>query len=368
LNGPHPESEDQAQILVISSTAGPDCALERLLDDAGIGCVRSARSLESAMSLLGIPEPVPDTVPVELVLLDLGPEDGDSVAACRLIKDSPRHAETPVIVVSDRDDRATLEASFQVGASDYVTRPVDRVELGARVRSALALKRVLDDRGARAVALERRERDLVEVTRLLEETNERLRHMSTLDALTGISNRRRAMEYLDQEWRRAVRDGTWLSLLMIDVDHFKAYNDALGHQAGDDCLWLVANCLKRCLNRASDLVGRYGGEEFIIALPETPVEGAASVAEAIRTGIRGLAIDHPASATAPLVTASIGVAGCIPDKLLSVSKLIQYADRALYQAKRQGRNRTVVGRPHGGPSVPVQPGAAALMGTGRATG
>jgi diguanylate cyclase (GGDEF)-like protein len=318
-----------------------------MLAEAGVGGVCTAATPERAMAMLGIPRIGPDTVPVELVVLDIEAGDGDAVATCRMIKAAPRHEETPVIVVGARDDVATLEAAFRIGASDFVERPVKPVELVARVRSALALKRVLDDRRARAAALERRERDLIEMTRLLEDKNERLRHMSTLDALTGIFNRRRVMEFLDQEWRRGVRDGAWLSLLMIDVDHFKAFNDTLGHQAGDDCLWLVANCLKRCLKRAADLVGRYGGEEFVVALPETPVDGAAIVAEAMRDSIRRLSIVHPDSPTAATVTASIGVAGCIPDSGLSVAKLILYADRALYEAKRQGRDRTVVGRPGG---------------------
>jgi len=241
-------------------------------------------------------------------------------------------------MIANRQDSALLEQSFRAGATDFVARPIIETEIRARAHSALTIKRVIDQR-------RQRESELIELTRLLEETNERLRHLSALDALTGIANRRRMMAFLDQEWRRAARDGAPLSVLMIDVDHFKAFNDANGHQGGDDCLWLVANCLKRCLNRPADMVGRYGGEEFIAVLPETHPDGAGGVGEAMRAGIGALGILHPQAPTAPHVTVSVGVASCLPDRGMTASRLISAADRALYEAKRSGRNKVVVYNP-----------------------
>jgi diguanylate cyclase (GGDEF)-like protein len=233
----------------------------------------------------------------------------------------------------------TLEDAFLAGAADYIAKPINQIELNVRVRSALALKLAMDERNTREFEFERREKELLEVTRLLEETNERLRHLSTLDGLTGIPNRRRIMEFLDQEWRRSQRDGSWLSILMIDVDYFKHYNDTLGHQAGDDCLWMVANCLKRCLHRASDMIGRYGGEEFIAVLPETPRDGAINVAHEMRAGVQALNIEHPDSGAAQVVTISLGVAACQPSNDMTATKLVSMADQALFEAKRHGRNR-----------------------------
>lgn len=315
--------------------------LKHILEASGFVNVVLAEDAASAFRIIGLPEATDETLPVDLILMDVMMPDTDGVEACRRIKQSEAHKQIPVIIVTALAEPEALENAFKAGAVDYITKPINQTEIEARVGSALALKFAMDERLTREVELERRERELLEVTRLLEETNERLRHLSTLDGLTGIPNRRRIMEFLDQEWRRSQRDGSWLSLLMIDVDYFKNYNDARGHQAGDDCLWMVANCLKRCLNRAGDMVGRYGGEEFIAVLPETPYEGAINVAEVMRGGVEALNIAHPDSTVANAVTISVGLATAIPAEGVSVPKIVSLADRALFQAKHQGRNRIV---------------------------
>jgi diguanylate cyclase (GGDEF)-like protein len=166
----------------------------------------------------------------------------------------------------------------------------------------------------------------------LEEANARLQRLSMLDGLTGIANRRRFDEALDVEWRRAFRSGAPLSLLMIDIDAFKPYNDAHGHQAGDDCLCRVGAILSESLHRAGDLVARYGGEEFVVLLPETDREHAARVAEMLRERV---------AAGAP-VTISVGVSTLVPELGGAAFVLIADADAALYEAKRSGRNRVVM--------------------------
>ena len=166
----------------------------------------------------------------------------------------------------------------------------------------------------------------------LEEANARLQRLSMLDGLTGIANRRRFDEALDVEWRRALRSGAPLSLLMIDIDAFKPYNDAHGHQAGDDCLCRVGAILSESLHRAGDLVARYGGEEFVVLLPETDREHAARIAEMLRERV---------AAGAP-VTISVGVSTLVPELGGAAFVLIADADAALYEAKRSGRNRVVM--------------------------
>jgi len=175
--------------------------------------------------------------------------------------------------------------------------------------------------------------NLASIRRDLEEANERLHRLSMLDGLTGIANRRRFDEALDVEWRRGVRSHAPLSLLMIDIDAFKPYNDAHGHQAGDECLCRVGATLAESLHRAGDLVARYGGEEFAVLLPETDREHAIRVAEMLRERI---------AATAP-VTISVGVSTIVPELGGAAFVLVADADAALYEAKRSGRNR-VVGR------------------------
>lgn len=162
------------------------------------------------------------------------------------------------------------------------------------------------------------------------------------DGLTGIPNRRRFDEHMEGEFRRAKRASTPLSLIMIDVDSFKDYNDNYGHQKGDECLILVAAALTRTLGRPCDLVARYGGEEFIAVLPNTNADGALTLAECMRNEVESLAIDHAYSKVAQYVTVSLGVITQIPSHNTAIPHMIGAADRALYQAKRNGRNCVAV--------------------------
>lgn len=178
-----------------------------------------------------------------------------------------------------------------------------------------------------------------ERTNELEVANHRLKELSRVDGLTGIANRRRMDEELEREWKRMLREKRPLSVVLCDIDHFKPYNDTYGHQQGDVCLTEVAKAIKDSVNRPGDLAARYGGEEFCAILPETNSNGATQIAELIRTTIRDLNIKHEASPIAPMVTLSLGVATLIPDKTGEPGLLLKAADRALYQAKGNGRDR-----------------------------
>ncbi|MEP7314964.1 MAG: diguanylate cyclase, partial [Pseudomonadota bacterium] len=175
----------------------------------------------------------------------------------------------------------------------------------------------------------------------LEVANQELASMVWKDGLTGLANRRRFDEALDNEWELAIRGGTPLAIVIIDVDNFKLYNDHYGHQRGDHCLITVAEVIARGLYRPGDLAARYGGEEFALVLPATEIDDAALVGERIRAGLNKLAIDHAASPKG-IVTISIGVAGAVPQSRGTVQDIIKAADEALYTSKREGRNRTTV--------------------------
>lgn len=181
-------------------------------------------------------------------------------------------------------------------------------------------------------------------TQQLEQANQDLRLLSQLDSLTGVANRRRFEEALDLEWRRASRTGAPLSLIMIDTDFFKPFNDAYGHQRGDDCLTLLANTLRYALNRPGDMVARYGGDEFIILIPGTDAEGAAEIAEAMRVRVEGMEITHKGSPDDKVVTISLGVVTGYPTRGFSAGELVAAADEALYRAKDEGRNRFIISR------------------------
>lgn len=221
---------------------------------------------------------------------------------------------------------------------------LESTRLGA-FSAQLRLLQTVADQIAGAIANAHQYAQLVETTRLLEiktkaleEANEHLakaietlHHISTQDGLTGVANRRHFDETLALEWRRAMRNGNVLSLLLLDIDHFKAFNDSAGHQAGDDCLRNVARVLRECLQRATDVVARYGGEEFAILLPETDNAHARALASSLCERV----------AADGVVTISVGVATTVPNRDGAIEDLVRSADEALYEAKRLGRNRVV---------------------------
>jgi len=249
---------------------------------------------------------------IDLVLLDIMMPDMDGYEVCRRLKaqDTTRHI--PVIFISAMSEDEDEARGLLLGSVDYIKKPFYLPIVRARIKTCLDLKMKTD----------------------------MLEQLVSLDGLTNIFNRRKFNEMLDSEWNRAIRDENPLSLILIDVDQFKSYNDHYGHAAGDDCLRRVANTLKTGIKRASDFLARYGGEEFAVILPGTDLAGAGHVAENMRKDIETLRIPHARSQVAAHVTVSLGVATIKPQKdLLSPVVLIKEADKMLYRAKEEGRNR-----------------------------
>jgi diguanylate cyclase (GGDEF)-like protein len=249
--------------------------------------------------------------PPDLILLDVMMAGLDGYEVCRALKSMPETREIPVIFVTGRVDAEGERRGLELGAVDYIHKPFERRAVQARVRNHLAVKRQGD-----------------ELLRLSEE-----------DALTGLPNRRRLDAFLAETWGRLAGGGEPLGLLMMDVDHFKAYNDRYGHAAGDECLRRIAAALKAVCPGGGALVGRYGGEELLCAIPGADVAAARAAAQRVLGAVRGLAIPHAASPSGPVVTLSIGVAAARPALGGSVEECIALADRQLYLAKSQGRDR-----------------------------
>lgn len=322
-------------ILIVDDSADSRVLVKRLLEKNGFSEVITAETAFAAFDVLGMDRPACASTRIDLILMDVIMPDMDGIEACRLIKANRCLKDIPVIVITASDITETLERAFTAGAMDFITKPVKPLELKARVLSALKIKYEIDQRKAR-------EAELVKVLEELENANRELSRLSSLDGLTGIANRRHFEQIYDMEWRRAARTGSELSVLFLDLDFFKYYNDTYGHQEGDDCLKQVAAAASRVLKRPGDLLARYGGEEFVVILPETSIAGAAEVAEAIRKAIERCNIPHSASPVAPHVTVSVGVAGGRVTQEDKPSDFVARADKALYEAKHSGRNRVKV--------------------------
>lgn len=327
----------KGRILVVEDSALMRSMIVSMLKNVGYTDVLTAASGAQAFALLGLTEDSNPTA-IELILMDLLLPDTDGIEAIRTLAKRKSLSAIPVIMVTAMQDSETLRGAFEAGATDYITKPINEIELLARVGAALRLKREIDRRAAR-------ERELVEVTQELEAANNRLQQISLTDSLTGLANRRHFDQVLEREWHRASRNHSPLALILVDVDHFKRFNDTYGHQEGDSCLASVAQALGECANRSSDLAARYGGEEFALILPHTDGAGAYAVGEHLLSNVAACAIPHGASSVGPIVSVSAGVASMVPCDDLSASALIAAADQALYQAKKTGRARVVLHTP-----------------------
>jgi diguanylate cyclase (GGDEF)-like protein/PAS domain S-box-containing protein len=362
----------------------------------------------------------------------------DGLEACRRLKAHPATARIPVIFISARDETADIVAGFDIGAADYIPKPLRMEEVCARVRAQLRMRTTSETQTAQADRLRmivnsmdqglliveasgriqyanpacdrylgckpedlvgRRLADLLEQTEaqadavadaaigqgtrevnirhhdgslramdltvtpltlppmhaesglfvaLLhdithhKQSEDALQRAAMLDPLTKIANRRQFDAFLEKEWQRAIRNAQPLSLVVLDVDHFKLYNDTLGHAAGDACLQQVAQALQCHAARPTDLAARYGGEEFVLLFGETPLDAATRLAEMIRSAVEALQLPNPRSPSSPWLTVSVGVATIVPTQLDEIENLFVCADRAMYAAKAGGRNRVEV--------------------------
>lgn len=264
---------------------------------------------------------IAEHAPIDMIIMDVEMPGLDGFETTRLIREGLGDYWLPIIFVTGKNDEADLHEGIDAGGDDYLTKPVSKVILQAKIR---AMERITSMRDQ------------------LAQLNNELTKLSQTDGLTQLLNRRTFESKAEELWRQASRNKEPVAVVLIDVDYFKLYNDYYGHPAGDECLRTIADVFKKRLNRPTDLVGRYGGEEFIALLTNTPEEGALHVAEDIRRGVEELNIKHQGSPLDTKVTLSLGVSATNFTTGTYLSEQVSHADKALYASKQAGRNRVTL--------------------------
>lgn len=298
---------DPGSVLVVDHDLGVGRSLARAL----AGEFQVSIIAEAAQALRVVDGPYPP----DLLLLNWKLTDADGLEVCLAIKARLETRDIPVIFFADQPNEFAEARAFALGASDYVSEHTSRPVLRARVRAQVQRKRELCT----------------------------LRQLCGTDPLTGAASRRRANQWLETEWRSCRRNREPLSLVLLDLDRFRRFNDLRGYAAGDACLQRTAAVLLAGLRRPHDLLARYSGDEFLVILPGTHATGAAALADRLRRSVESLRMSHPASDDSPFVTVSGGVATSNPQSAARGPRsLLDSAERALGEAQRRGRNRTVV--------------------------
>lgn len=297
-------SEDQSSILIIDDSVVAVRLLAEMLKD--LAEIKFATNGADGLHLARDYHP-------QLILLDVDMPQMDGFEVCKRLKADPATSDISVIFVTAETNRDSEIRALQGGAVDFISKPLHHLVVRARVSAHLKIQR-------QAAALLR---------------------AATRDVLTGLYNRRYFEDTMESEFLRHRRQRLSLGLVLVDIDYFKRYNDAVGHLGGDECLRKVASVLANATQRPGEFVARFGGEEFVAVLPYATIEEASGFGEKIRGAVRSLNLSHPASSLGGSVTISVGATAHIPDEGDTARGFIGEADQALYRAKSSGRDRVV---------------------------
>ncbi len=319
--------DSKLKVLVVDNDIDNLTSIESLLKSLSLMVLKAQSGREALVHML--------SDEVFLVIMEVEMKDMNGFQTAETMRTNKKLKNIPIIfMTSSNKGQKCVFKGYKLGAVDYLFKPIDPIIITSKVKIFMDMYRKNHLLKIKTNLLERKIEELIQ----LRESNYELEKLSYYDSLTGINNRRRFDKILETEWNRAIRERKEISLIMIDVDNFKDYNDNYGHISGDECLKQVASTIYSTVKRLSDLVARYGGEEFITLLPNTSNQGAIEVAEKIRTNIEGLNIRHEYSKISDKLTVSLGVNTVMPNINKCKIEFIDKADRALYLAKGKRKN------------------------------
>ncbi len=313
-------ASENCKILVVDDTVFFRIMLKKVLTENGFEVCIAADGKEALEEYSKSPG-------YDLILSDMNMPVMDGLELIKELRG--RNDDIPVMILTSNTDISTALNAIKNGANDYLLKDDNIQET-----LILSVKNVIEHY--------KLVKQNIRLMKELEIKNRELERLAFLDGLTGVANRRYFDDNLKKEWAGTAREKAALSLIMMDIDYFKLYNDKYGHQMGDDCLKNVARAINNALKRPVDFLARYGGEEFAAILPRTDITGAVVVAEAIRISVTEAKIPHSNSKVSEYVSLSLGVACVIPEKDIEPAELISMADKALYTAKQKGRNRVEI--------------------------
>jgi len=314
-------------MLIVDDTNANLIALSALLESEDVNILQANSGNEALKIVL--------SNKIDIILLDVQMPNMNGFEVAEILRTNNKTKNIPIIFITAiSKDEEYIFKGYELGAVDYLYKPIKNELLKSKIRVFLRLNK-------QAKIIEEKNCELEIVIKKLQEKEEEILKLARLDPLTGINNRRVFNENFEEEWARCFRNRKNLSVIMIDIDFFKQYNDTYGHLEGDNVLIKVAKEVVKTVGRSYDEVFRYGGEEFVVLLPETDYHGAFFIAEKIRKNIEELSIEHSGSKLSNCLTVSLGVSTCIPHDKMNKMDLLDVADNMLYKAKESGRNNVV---------------------------
>ena len=321
-------SDYSTKILIVDDTRSNLISLEAILEGGNLEIFTASSGNEALKILL--------KRKIDIVLLDIQMPEMNGFEVAEIMRENNRTKDIPIIFITAiNKEEEYIFKGYKLGAVDYLYKPISNEILKSKVKVFVKLNEQTKIIEEKAKALEEK---IVQ----LEMVEKKLNYLIRIDELTGVFNRRAFEEMFELEWSRTIRSNGNFSALMIDIDNFKNFNDTYGHLQGDKCLKDIAKIIEKTLRRITDEVARLGGEEFIVLLPETGIEGAKVIAEEIRKNVEDLQIINEGVKTSNFVTVSIGISSVVPTKSMERKSFIDSADKALYIAKKNGKNMSYV--------------------------